>query len=467
MFGRLDKFGENTALVTSEGEQWSYSRMLGEADRLASHLCDRSVGFVFCKNDLPSILFYVGCLRRRVVLLMLSSETPPDRIKALLLAYRPAFLFGPLSLVEGEWISCKDVSARLYGYSLVKLQNATGFDPISDRLALLMSTSGSTGSPTFVRQSYANLEANAESIALSLCMRPQDRAITTLPLSYTYGLSIVNSHLQLGASLVLNDSSVTDRTFWTLLTSTKANNFGGVPYTYEMLRRLGYGFLKTSGIRYLTQAGGRLRPEWVTEIATVCREARVGFYVMYGQTEASPRMSVLSCNDALERPYSIGRSIPGGMFWVEVDNALTDVGEAAIGELVYSGPNVALGYANCRADLSRSDDFNGVLRTGDLASIDSDGFVKIVGRTKRFVKLFGNRTSLEDIEAYLGSKGIECACVGTDDKLVVYGVGVDESEVRFLVSDFCRVHRSAINVVNISQLPRAESGKIMYSALQA
>lgn len=152
---------------------------------------------------------------------------------------------------------------------------------------------------------------------------------------------------------------------------------------------------------------------------------------------------------------------------MEVDSGSTDIGDSAIGELIYAGPNVALGYASCRADLSRPDDFKGVLRTGDLASIDSDGFVKIVGRKKRFVKLFGNRTSLEDIEAYLGSKGIECACVGTDDKLVVYVVGVDESEVRSLVSDFCRVHRSAIRVVNIPQLPRAESGKIMYSALQA
>lgn len=467
MFDRLDKFGERVALVSSSGEDWSYSRMLNGADRLAGHVGERTVGFAFCRNDIPSILFYVGCLRRRVVPVMLSPEMPPDRIQALLVAYRPNLLFGPSSLVECEWVDCKDVSARLDGYSLVKLQDARGFDSIDHRLALLMSTSGSTGSPNFVRQSYANLESNAESIALSLCMRPEDRAIMTLPLNYTYGLSIVNSHLQIGASLVLNNSSVTDRTFWTLFQSTKANNFGGVPYTYEMLRRLGYGFLKDGGIRYLTQAGGRLRPDRVAEIASLCRDAGVGFYVMYGQTEASPRMSVLRCNEAIDRPDSIGRCIPGGKFWVEGDYGSTDVDAAPIGELIYSGPNVALGYANCRADLSRSDDFKGILRTGDLASIDSDGFVKIFGRKKRFVKLFGNRTSLEDIEEYLSGKGIECACVGTDDRLTVYGVGVDESDVRSVVSDFCRVHRSAIRVVNISQLPRTESGKIMYSALQA
>jgi long-chain acyl-CoA synthetase len=465
VFTHLEKFASRTALVDDAGESWSYAALLSEADRIASYMEPRSIVVILCANDAPSVAFYVGALRRRVVPLMASVSTNINHIKALIEAYNPDFVWGPSSLVRSLALAVTVVSSRSGEHELVSLGHDACSGGVDANLALLMSTSGSTGSPVFVRQSYLNLVSNTSSICQSLCMNEDDRAITTLPLHYTYGLSILNSHLHIGASISLTRASVTDRVFWDFLRASGANNFGGVPYTYEMLRRFGFGFLRNSSIRYITQAGGRLRAEWVSEICLACSEASKGFFVMYGQTEASPRMSVLPLLDAARHPSSIGRPIPGGSFWLEdeAERRLTEPG--VIGELIYSGPNVALGYAISRADLARGDDFQGILRTGDLGSIDKGGLVTIVGRKKRFVKMFGNRINLEDIEISLRSKGIDSACVGSDERITVYTEKACDAEyIVKLVCDLLQIHRFAVRVI-VSTLPRAESGKIMYSKL--
>jgi long-chain acyl-CoA synthetase len=466
VFLEIESFALRTALVDADGGSWSYGSLVSEADRLASFMEARSLVLILCRNDVPSVIFYVGAVRRRVVPLLTSANSNVDRIQALIAVYQPDFIWGPSNIVKSLATELGSITTRFGEYELLGLRRNTSAEAIGAELALLMSTSGSTGSPVFVRQSYENLVSNANSICESLHMREDDRAITTLPLHYTYGLSILNSHLQIGASVALTRLPITDRGFWDFLRVSSANNFGGVPYTYEMLRRFGFRFLRDTPIRYITQAGGKLRPEWVFEMGLACLEASKGFFVMYGQTEASPRMSVLPLADALRHPSSIGRAISGGSFWLEdgLGQRLSEPG--VIGELIYSGPNVALGYASSRSDLARGDDFQGVLRTGDLASIDQDGLVTIAGRKKRFVKIFGNRINLEDVEISLRSKGIENACVGSDERITVYAEGDYRVEdIVKLVCDSSQTHRSAVRVVVSTTLPRAESGKIMYSKL--
>jgi long-chain acyl-CoA synthetase len=466
VFSGLEKFAFRTALIDAAGDPWSYSALLSEADRLASFMEPRSIALILCANDAPTVALYVGALRRRVVPLLTSATTSLDHIRSLVEAYQPDFVWGPSSVVRTLALEGSPITSRSDKHQLFVLRRDDCAKAIDADLALLMSTSGSTGSPVFVRQSYENLVSNADRIRESLDMHEGDRAITTLPLNYTYGLSILNSHLQIGASVALTSASVTDRGFWDFLRVSGANNFGGVPYTYEMLRRFGLGFLQNTSIRYITQAGGKLRPEWVLEISSACLEASKGFFVMYGQTEASPRMSVLPLADALRHPSSIGRAIPGGAFWLEDERGQRLSEPGLIGELIYSGPNVALGYASSRSDLARGDDFRGILRTGDLASINQDGLVTIVGRKKRFVKIFGNRVNLEDIEISLRSRGIDNACVGSDERITVYAEGAyDVEDIVKLVCDSSQIHRSAVRVVVSTTLPRAESGKIMYSKL--
>ncbi len=261
-------------------------------------------------------------------------------------------------------------------------------------LALLLSTSGSTGSPKLVRISRRNLLANAGAIVDYLGLSETDRAITSLPLHYCYGLSVLHSHLLAGASVVLTDASVVDPCFADALRNHGVTSLAGVPHTFEMLEHAGADRVGVPSLRLLTQAGGRMAPDAVTRWTARAETWGARFYVMYGQTEATARMAFLPPELAVRRPAAIGRAIPGGELRLEpVDGQPDDVGE-----LVYRGPNVMMGYAERPDDLAEGALLD-ELRTGDLARFHADdGVFEIVGRRSRFVKPFGLRIDLDLIE---------------------------------------------------------------------
>jgi len=334
-------------------------------------------------------------------------------------------------------------------------------------LTLLMGTSGSTGSPVMVRQSVMNLESNSRSIIQSLGLSRDDRAVTTLPMNYTYGLSIINSQLLAGGSVVMSESTLMDRTFWDQIEVHQPTYFGGVPYTYEMLNRIGLKKLGGSSVRMLTQAGGKLSSNLVSKIANESKDLHIEFCVMYGQTEATARMSVLPSNEVIQHPESIGRPIPGGTFKVVDLDSGVEVRTGEVGELVYSGPNVAMGYATSSNDLGREDEFNQLLHTGDLAKFDNKDLVYIVGRKKRFIKIYGNRINLEDVDNFLNRNGYEAVCTGKDDDLIVNVVpSSTKKTLAEEVARFLGVHKSSITVREIDYIPRNDSGKILFSEIE-
>jgi long-subunit acyl-CoA synthetase (AMP-forming) len=322
-------------------------------------------------------------------------------------------------------------------------------------LALLIMTSGTTGNPKLVRLSYRNLSANAESISEYLHIRDDDKAITTLPMNYVYGLSVINSHLHAGASIILTNATLMEKRFWDLFKTNRPTMLSGVPYTYEQIKRLQWRRMELPSLRVLTQAGGKLHPDLVREFASICREKDLLFYVMYGAAEATARMSYLPPHLAMEKPSSIGMAIPGGELWIEND-----------GELCYRGENVSLGYAECRGDLARGDDRQGVLKTGDLATQDEDGAFYISGRKSRFIKLFGNRVNLEDVEQFIRNKGIDCACAGNDDALRLYVTRAsEERDALVFAQQLTNLHHSAFRTILLGQIPRNQAGKVCYSEL--
>ncbi|MGI9587908.1 MAG: AMP-binding protein, partial [Dietzia maris] len=283
-------------------------------------------------------------------------------------------------------------------------------------LALLLSTSGSTGAPKLVRQSRRAVLANARSIVDYLGIVPGDRAITTLPPHYCYGLSVLHSHLLAGASVVLNSDSVSAPAFWDRAEAGQVTTFAAVPHTVELLERVGLDRLdRLTRLRYLTQAGGRLAPEAVRRLAAHLEARGAELVVMYGQTEATARMAYLPPHLARTRAGAIGIAIPGGSFRVDRPRG-TD--PHAPGELVYRGPNVMMGYARTSADLARGPELD-ELRTGDLARIADDGLVEIVGRMGRETKIFGHRIDLGRVESTLADGGFDAWCVGEPDWLVV------------------------------------------------
>lgn len=432
-----------TAVVTDDGRSVSYAELRRMSDAWAAKMPPRSLAFLLVGNHLESLVSYVGCLNHGIVPLMLSENIDAALLEELKQRYRPDFVFRN-------------------GVRVDRAENPHGRARLHPDLALLLTTSGSTGSPKLVRQSYRNVEANRDSIVRYLKLDASERPITTLPMNYTYGLSIINSHLAVGATVLLTDRTLVQREFWTFFNEQRATSFGGVPYTYEMLDKLMFFRRQLPSLRTMTQAGGKILPALHRKFAEWAAKEGKRFVVMYGQAEATARMSYLPPERSLEKVGSMGVAIPGGRFEIED------------GELVYYGDNVTLGYAECEADLAKGDERHGKLMTGDMARVDEDGFYYIVGRKKRFLKIFGNRVNLDETERLI--KGafpeIDCACGGVDDKMRVFIARLGDcsiagmaQKVQTFVAEKTHLNFKAFEVVEIDKIPKNESGKTLYKEL--
>ncbi len=328
-------------------------------------------------------------------------------------------------------------------------------------LALLLSTSGSTGSPKLVRLSRDNVASNAEAIADYLGLTPADRAITALPLHYCYGLSVLHSHLVAGASIVLTDLSVVDECFWEVFSRTGATTLAGVPHTFDLLATSGFEARDLPTLRQVTQAGGRLDPDAVRRWSRFGRSRGWDLVVMYGATEATARMAYLPPHLTTDHPSSIGVAVPGGR--LRLDEGVD--ARAGVGELVYSGPNVMLGYAESPADLARpraTDE----LRTGDLAR-EVDGLFEVVGRLNRRGKVFGLRLDLDALERHLhAAVAPHARVVATDHAVHVFLTsGRDSAAAHALATSHCGLPAHAVRVTVLPQVPMTSSGKVDHAAL--
>ena len=386
-----------------------------------------------------------------------------ELLEKLISIYNPEYLWLPnedISKFPDEEVICS-----VFDYSLLKLKNRSKFQ-LNNDLALLLATSGSTGSPKLVMLTYENIKSNALSIIEYLSIDKNERPITTLPMSYSFGLSILNSHLYSGATILLTNRTLFEKEFWSFLKAQKATSLSGVPYTFEILKKLRFFRMNLPSLTTLTQAGGKMNNDLNKEFAEFCLSTNKRLFVMYGQTEATARMSYLPHEQSLSKLGSMGIAIPGGQFGLINDNGQNIIENNVVGELVYKGRNVSLGYAECGIDLSKADENKGVLVTGDMAKRDDDGFYYIVGRKKRFIKIFGNRVNLDETERLIKNIVSDCACVGDDDLMNIYIS--DETridEVRNFISSKTRIHHSAFSVRFIDAIPKNSSGKTIYSSL--
>ncbi|MEV4788282.1 AMP-binding protein [Streptomyces tuirus] len=442
----LAAYGDRTALITPQG-QLSYrdlaDRVAVTAERLGPA---RRLVLLAGANRADALVTHLAALSAGHPVLLVPGDSE-STIRSLAEAYAPDVVARPHA--DGTW-------------SLDE-RHPTSAHTLHPDLALLLSTSGSTGSPKLVRLSHDNLQANAESIATYLGIDDTDRAATTLPMHYCYGLSVIHSHLLRGAGLVLTERSVSDAAFWEEFRTGGSTSLAGVPYTFDLLDRVGFEQMELPHLRRVTQAGGRLAPERVARYAESGTRSGWQLFVMYGQTEATARMAYLPPHLAAERPESIGVPIPGGSFRLQpVDGHGPDVGE-----LVYSGPNVMLGYAESPADLALGRTVED-LHTGDLARRMPDGLYEIVGRRSRFVKIFGLRIDPQRVETLLEEHGVAAYCAGDGEALAVAALGDagGEARVRRLIAQECGLPARTVRVRAVAELPRLASGKPDYEAVR-
>lgn len=461
----FQNYGARDALIDEEYGKATYQELFEASEELYAQIGKRCLVFSLCKNCIESVVGYVSFLNHRVVPLLLSEEIDEELLEILLKMYQPEYIWCPMERSRELTEFVKIYQQR--NYVLLKTGNRQCI--LYEQLALLLTTSGSTGSPKLVRQSYQNIRSNMEAIAAYLELDDTERPITTLPMNYTYGLSVINSHLYVGASILLTDKALMQKEFWNFLKEQNATSIAGVPYTYEMLERLRFFRMELPSIRTMTQAGGKLSPELHKKFAEYALEKGKRFVVMYGQTEATARMAYLPYEKSLEKYGSMGIAIPGGRFeLIDADGKIISE-SGCVGELVYYGENVTLGYAEKREDLALGDKREGRLTTGDMAKRDADGFYYIVGRKKRFLKIFGNRVNLDEMERMIKQQfhEIDCACVGYDDNLCIFITDEKKSEqVKKYASEKTGLNISAFSVVHIDSIPKNEAGKTLYKALE-
>ena len=459
----LDSYYNHTVVITDAGETMQYGQLKEEVDKLTPFLHTHKLAFCLCRNQIGCLMGYITFMNAGVPVVLLDGQKNEEVVESLLTIYKPAYLW--VSEDRTELIKDHKVLYSTHGFSLVAYNEQAG--KIHPGIALLLTTSGSTGSPKLVKLTRENLLSNAESIAGYLSITSDERPVTSLPMHYSYGLSVINSHLIKGASILMTDKAVIQKEFWNFAEEQHATSIAGVPYTYEMLRRLRIFRMDLPDLKTMTQAGGKLNAKIAEEYIRNAKETGRRFFVMYGQTEATARMSYLPQEHALEKYASIGVAIPGGSFSL-IDVNGNEITEPEVdGELVYKGANVSMGYAECIADLAVGDENHGELHTGDIARRDADGYYYITGRMNRFVKVWGNRCNLDAIEQLVKLIIVNCACVGVDDLITIFVTeeGLD-SQIKTMLSDKMGLNNRAFAVKVISEIPKNASGKIQYAELQ-
>lgn len=462
----LGRYKINTAVITDKGERLTYEELAAEAKTFTDAVSRKGLLFCLCENKLGSFVAYVACMEHNIPIVLLDGSKDLSVLKNLMEIYQPEYIWVETARIEeigGETV----YSYATYSLQKMHYEVEVEKPEINPELALCLTTSGSTGSPKFVRLSAKNVLSNAESIAEYLSIDENERPITTLPSYYSYGVSVINSHLIKGATILLTEGTVAQREFWTFLKEQQATSIAGVPYTYEMLRMLRFFRMDLPYLKTMTQAGGKLNKDIAKQYIEFAQEKDKRFFVMYGQTEATARMSYLPLEHALDKYASIGIAIPGGKFSLMDVNGNVIEESDVDGELIYEGPNVSLGYAECRADLAKGDENHGVLHTGDVARRDADGYYYITGRMKRFVKVWGNRCNLDATEQLVKAITTSCACVGVDDKITIFVTqeGLEESIIKLLVEK-TGFNNRAFEVRVIDAIPVKSSGKIDYQVMQ-
>ena len=462
-FNEIDKYKNNIALIT-EKENITYGSIIEYSNKFFNKIKERSLVLIKCQNSLEIIIAYIAFSRLNCPIILIDNNLVSQGYEEIIEAYKPDYIF------QNKKNKKNNINyTHLSNFGLFELlENQKKIkNLINENLSLLIPTSGSMGSPKFVRQSYQNIMTNIEQVTQSLNVKASDRSITTMPLNYTYGLSIVNSHLFNGASIIVNNHTLIDKSFWNILNNKKASNFGGVPFMYEILDKIGFEKKIPGSLEYITQAGGKLSKELLDKFIQISKNNNLKFITMYGQTEATSRMSYLDCNFLEKKIGSIGKPVKDGKFTIQDNKGKIIENSNETGELIYEGKNVSMGYAINYLDLGKDDDNKGKLFTGDLAQKDNDGFYYIVGRIKRISKVFGTRINLDDLEILLKNWGYECVCTGNDKLLNFFIINdFNNEKMTDRISKNIGIHKSAIKLNKIKNVPRNKIGKTLYSELK-
>ena len=453
---------DTNIFVLDNAGQWTYREIFEIADNLFSSL-DRGVMAIICEKNSSTIIGYVGALRAGLVPLLLDSTSDRASLLDLIERYQVEYVWAGNHITPDGYDEVKCLEPQIPAtQTFWKRHSTSDKQGINPELAALIPTSGSTGDPKSVRLSQQNLASVTACIADYLKLDTTRRAISLLPLQYSYGLSVLNTMMEARGSYVITNLSPVQRDFWDLVITKKITDFSAVPFVFDTIKRMRFSQEILDQLECVTQAGGHLSPAVTKHFRTLFAPHKISYFTMYGATEASPRIAYLHPDDAEARHGSVGKPIAIGSVTLEVMDA-----GASEGELVYRGPNVCLGYAITRDDLAKGDEFAGVLHTGDVARLDDEGFIYITGRLKRFVKIHGVSVNLEHVESVIRDGGFDCHLSGRENRISVVSQHDYGEQILHFAKKRFTFHPSVWRSVVVGQIPRTSSDKVDYASLDA
>ncbi len=456
------KESTSIAIKDDSGEIISYGELSLYIKNLKKILSERELVFCLCENRVGSLAGFLGLYDNKDVCLLLGANIEKGLLDNLIETYNPSYFYvpdnHPLAYQYTKVFSSK-------GFSLCK--TGTTAPRMNENLSMLMTTSGTTGSPKLVRHKYGNVESNAKNVASVFEWTAQERGIIDLPMQYTMGLNVICSHLYVGAIILLVRSNLLSSQYWNYIRMEEGTNFTGVPYSYEILSKLRFQKMNLPHLKTLAEGGGKMNDQLFSSFAKYADSTDKRFFATFGTTETTARLAYLPPKEASTHIGSIGEAIPEGRLSLIDDNGTEIEGSNKEGELRYEGPNVTMGYGTCAEDLLKGDEFKGSYITGDIAKRDSDGYYYIVGRKKRFLKLYGLRISLDQCESIIQEKfNTECVCTGDDNQMKIY---ITDENLQDLVQNYIVKKTGLISksfkVIVIDNIPRFESGKVNYNLL--
>jgi long-chain acyl-CoA synthetase len=404
-------------------------------------------------NDSESIAFYLIFLRYKQCQILLEQNINFSNLKLIIKKFQPDFLFCPKNIdVPKNYL----IIFQLKKYYFLKKRTKSKLK-IDKNLAILISTSGTTGVSKFVKLSFDNIINNSISIQSYLKLNKKDVGITTLPLAYSYGLSVINIHLLQDLKIVCNKKSIIEKGFWDLISKYKVTNFSGVPFTFEMFDKLNFYEKNLFNLRFVTQAGGRLNNNIIFKICNNFEKKKINFFVMYGQTEASPRISYIELKNLKKKINSVGQVIKGGKISINQKNQ----------EIIYEGLNIFKGYALERKDLVYCENIK-KLKTGDKGYLDSENYLYITGRIKRDVKIYGKRLNLDILEKFLYNRFRDkVLCKSNENQIIIFGIKKqNEKKIKKVISSEFGLPVLSVRFKKISKFPINKNNKIDYSKLK-
>lgn len=441
------------AIADDKGNKITYKELAKKAEGLAQYLEERSLVFCLCDHQMETMEFIYEILYLNRVPLLLEADMNKEILDCLVRDYQPQYIYCKKSSDTGREYVHK---VEMENHVLLR----TDFEryPIHSDVALLLSTSGTTGSKKLVKISYDNMIDNAEYGCAHLKMQSGQKGLSPLPVNYAYGISFCIWHWYCGATLLVTENSVLGNEFQKFYAQEKVNNFAATPFTYQILQRL--LFWDSEKVEYLNYAisAGAQMPESVQEY--LVSEMKKKFWNGYGQTECFGVLIAANFELGSTKFGSIGKPFQNAEVIVDSDS----------NEMLIISQSVCMGYAHNREQLDEGNVNQGILHTGDVIEIDGEGYIFLRGRLKRYVKILGKRVSLDDLERYLENKypSVDFACTGTDDRIFVFYTGVKnglEKEIIMALDHDMNIPSRFISFQYLNKIPRNLSGKIAYAQL--